>query len=180
MCHVTACRRRLQRDFPGRETSLRNISLSNGLTAPFPKARVPPKWCLWQGENHFLDPLPRAHFDYSRRWGDRLPCKPAPQRPPLPVNTACSRRPWCLPCTCTCPGPSSCRGSISCLGTRCTCSEKSGNIFRVGIFLDFVWLTTRTPHGAYARRARRNRIDPHGGEIERLGTRTRRGRLLGC
>ena len=53
-------------------------------------------------------------------------------------------------------------------------SRTSGNIFRVGIFLDFVWLTTRTegPHGAYVRRARRNRIDPHGGEIERLATRT--------
>ena len=38
----------------------------------------------------------------------------------------------------------------------------------MGIFLDFVWLTTRTPHGAYVRRARRNRIDRHGGEIERL------------
>ena len=51
-------------------------------------------------------------------------------------------------------------------------AKKSGNIFRVGIFLDFVWLTTRTPHGAYVRRARRNRIDRHGGEIERLATRT--------
>ena len=53
-------------------------------------------------------------------------------------------------------------------------AKKSGNIFRVGLFLDFVWLTTRTPHGAYVRRARRNRIDPHGGEIERLA-----GRVLG-
>ena len=47
--------------------------------------------------------------------------------------------------------------------------------FRVGIFLDFVWLTTRTPHGgaSYVRGARRNRIDRHGGGIERLaGTRT--------
>ena len=53
-------------------------------------------------------------------------------------------------------------------------AKKSGKNFRVGIFLDFVWLTTRTmhPHGAYVRRARRNRIDPHGGEIERLVTRT--------
>ena len=42
-------------------------------------------------------------------------------------------------------------------------TRKSGNMFRVGIFLDFVWLTTRTPHGAYVRRARRNRIDRHGG-----------------
>ena len=49
-------------------------------------------------------------------------------------------------------------------------------MFRVGIFLDFVWLTTRLPHGAYVRRARRNRIDPPGGGIERLGARTgRRG-----
>ena len=37
----------------------------------------------------------------------------------------------------------------------------------MGIFLDFVRLTTRTPHGAYVRRARRNRIDRHGGGIER-------------
>ena len=56
-------------------------------------------------------------------------------------------------------------------------TEKSGKIlrvgiFRVGIFLDFVWRTTRTPHGAYVRGARRNRIDPHGGGIERLTTRT--------
>ena len=49
-----------------------------------------------------------------------------------------------------------------------TLTKKSGKMFRVGIFLDFVWLTTRTPHGAYVRRARRNRIDSHGGEIERL------------
>ena len=51
----------------------------------------------------------------------------------------------------------------------------SGNIFQVGIFLDFVRLTTRTmhPHGAHVRGARRNRIDPHGGGIERLVTRTR-------
>ncbi len=52
--------------------------------------------------------------------------------------------------------------------------EKSGKTFRVGIFLDFVWLTTRTmhPHGAYVRGARRNRIGPHGGGVERLTTRT--------
>ena len=49
-----------------------------------------------------------------------------------------------------------------------TLTKKSGKMFRVGIFLDFVWLTTRTPHGAYVRRARRNRVDRHGGEIERL------------
>ena len=51
-------------------------------------------------------------------------------------------------------------------------AKKSGKIFRVGIFLDFVWLTTRTPHGAYVRSARRNRIDRHRGGIERLETRT--------
>ena len=51
-----------------------------------------------------------------------------------------------------------------------TCSKKSSNIFRVGIFLDFVWPTTRTPHGAYARRARRNRIDPHGVDLNASGT----------
>ena len=66
-------------------------------------------------------------------------------------------------------GTPTCR--CCCLPRRTrTCPKKSGNMFRVGIFLDFVWLTTRTPHGAYARRARRNRVDPHGGEIERLGT----------
>ena len=48
--------------------------------------------------------------------------------------------------------------------------KKSGNIFRVGIFLDFVWLTTSTegPHGAYVRGARRSRIDRHRGGIEWL------------
>ena len=38
----------------------------------------------------------------------------------------------------------------------------------MGIFLDFIRLTVRTPHGAYVRRANRNRIDRHWGEIERL------------
>ena len=40
-------------------------------------------------------------------------------------------------------------------------SKKSGNVFRVGIFLDFVRLTTRAegPHGAHVRGAKRNRID---------------------
>ena len=38
-------------------------------------------------------------------------------------------------------------------------TERSGNIFLVGIFLDFVRLTTRAPHGARARGANRNRID---------------------
>ena len=38
-------------------------------------------------------------------------------------------------------------------GDAGTLAKKSGNIFRVGIFLDFAWLTTRTmhPHGAYVR-----------------------------
>ena len=55
-------------------------------------------------------------------------------------------------------------------GTSCSRWKKSGNICRVGIFLDFVWLTTRTmhPHGAYVRRAERNRIDRHWGGIERI------------
>ena len=47
-------------------------------------------------------------------------------------------------------------------------SKKSGNVFRAGIFLDFVRLTTRTPHGAYVRRAKRKRIDPHWDGIARL------------
>ena len=49
-------------------------------------------------------------------------------------------------------------------------TKKSGNIFRVGIFLDFVRLTTRTmhPHGVYVRGAKRNRVDRHRGVIERL------------
>ena len=39
--------------------------------------------------------------------------------------------------------------------------EKSGNIFRGGVFLNFVRLTTRAPHGgaSHVRRAKRNRID---------------------
>ena len=48
-------------------------------------------------------------------------------------------------------------------------TKKSGDIFRVGIFLDFVRLATRTmhPHGAYVRGAKRNRIDRHWGGVER-------------
>jgi len=38
-------------------------------------------------------------------------------------------------------------------------SKKSGNIFRVGIFLDFVRPTPRAPHGAHVRRAKRNRVN---------------------
>ena len=46
-------------------------------------------------------------------------------------------------------------------------AKKSGSVFLVGIFLDFVRVTTRTmhPHGAYVRRAKRNRIDRHRGGI---------------
>ena len=55
-------------------------------------------------------------------------------------------------------------------------TEKSGNVFRVGIFLDFVRQsgTTRAegPHGAYVRRATRSRVDPHRGEVERPTTHT--------
>ena len=51
-------------------------------------------------------------------------------------------------------------------------TKKGGTIFRVGIFLDFVRLATRTPHGAYVRRAKYNPIDRDWGEIERLTTRT--------
>jgi len=55
-------------------------------------------------------------------------------------------------------------------------TRKGGNIFRVGIFLGFARLTTRTegPHGACVRRARRNRIGRHWG-VELNGPR----RVLG-
>ena len=50
--------------------------------------------------------------------------------------------------------------------------KKSGKKSRVGIFRDFVKLTTRTegPHGgaSYVRGAKRSRIDRHRGRIERL------------
>ena len=62
-------------------------------------------------------------------------------------------------------------------------TRQSGKTFRVGTFLDFVWRsgTTRTmhPRGAYVRGARRNRVDPHVGEILRLGTGTRVAELRG-
>jgi len=67
------------------------------------------------------------------------------------------------------------RGARVC-GDACPRTKKSGNVFRVGIFLDFVWLTTRTMHPhvgpQHVRGARRNRIVPHGGGIERLAART--------
>ena len=53
------------------------------------------------------------------------------------------------------------KGDIYIPSHRALASKKSGNIFRVGIFLDFVRRTTRAegPHGAHARGAKRNRID---------------------
>ena len=45
---------------------------------------------------------------------------------------------------------------------------KGGSTIRVGIFLDFASLSTRTPHGAYVQAGGRNRLDPHWGGIERL------------
>ena len=51
-------------------------------------------------------------------------------------------------------------------------AEKSGNVFRVGIFLDFASSTARAPRGACVRMSGRNRIDRHRGEIERPATRT--------
>ena len=74
------------------------------------------------------------------------------------------------------------RSSEGSIGTRTggTLTKKSSKFFRVGIFLDFVWLTTRTPHGAYVRRARRNRIDRHGGDIERLGLQASGWRSTPC
>ena len=49
-------------------------------------------------------------------------------------------------------------------------TEKSGNIFRVGVFLDFASSSARTMHlyGAYVQMSKRNRIGPHQGAIERL------------
>ena len=64
-------------------------------------------------------------------------------------------------------------------------AKKSGNVFRVGIFLDFASSSTRAPHvcvcGAYVQMSGGNRIDLNGGEVERLGTRTfdRNGELAG-
>jgi hypothetical protein len=44
-------------------------------------------------------------------------------------------------------------------GVRYASRKKSGDVFRVGIVLDFVRPTTRAPHGAHVRRAKRNRFD---------------------
>ena len=57
-------------------------------------------------------------------------------------------------------------------------TKKKRKSFRVGIYPDFVWLTTSTmhPHGAHAQGGKRNRIDRRGGEIERLAARTSRRR----
>ena len=53
-------------------------------------------------------------------------------------------------------------------------TKKSGNIFRVGIFLDSVWLTTRTvhPHGAHCGGPDEMELTPHWGGIKLLATRT--------
>ena len=37
-------------------------------------------------------------------------------------------------------------------------ANKSGNVVRVGILLDVVSQSTRTPHGAYAHTSKRNRV----------------------
>ena len=50
--------------------------------------------------------------------------------------------------------------------------KQSGNRFRVCTFLDFVSLSTRTPHGACAQMCGRNRFDPHGAKVEGHATRT--------
>ena len=63
-----------------------------------------------------------------------------------------------LPYLTTCRTPACCRHRPPQVhGVRDV--ERSGNIFWMGIFLDFVRLTTRAPHGARARGAKRNRID---------------------
>ena len=59
------------------------------------------------------------------------------------------------------------RGAIPLLAAAVRSRKRAVKFFG-WVFSDFVWLTTRTPHGAYVRRARRNRIGRHGGEIERL------------
>ena len=55
-------------------------------------------------------------------------------------------------------------------------AKKSGNFFSGGYFVLISPGSphVRTPHGAYVRRARRNRIGRHGGETEQLTTRTAR------
>ena len=46
-------------------------------------------------------------------------------------------------------------------------AKKSGNIFRVGIFLDFVWLNAHVEgaHGAYVRGPDENELTPMGVEL---------------
>ena len=51
-------------------------------------------------------------------------------------------------------------------------ARKSGDSFRVGIFLGFASESARTPHGVKVQMGGRNRIDPRGGGIERLAART--------
>ena len=71
------------------------------------------------------------------------------------------------------------QGCVPVVGPRINLiTNESGDIFRVGIFLDFVRRsgTTRAegPHGGalHVRRAKRNRIDRHRGEVGRLVRRT--------
>ena len=63
------------------------------------------------------------------------------------------------------------------LGLQACFPTREGDVFRVGVFLDSVRRTTRTedPHGgaSYVRGAKRSRIDPRWGEVERLTPRTR-------
>ena len=53
------------------------------------------------------------------------------------------------------------------VGWGFTGQPNRANLFRVGVFLDFVFrdFTTRAPHGAHVRRAKRNRIDRHSGIV---------------
>ena len=51
-------------------------------------------------------------------------------------------------------------------------TQKSGNIFRVGISLDFASSSTRTPHGACVQMSGRHRIDPN------LGVKVNRSRRV--
>ena len=107
----------------------------------------------------------RNRTDHQQPKIERLPpgtrpCCRCKMRDPASDTPACTgRRPHPRRTTCAAPTLPPSRGTLT---------KKSGKVFRVGIFLGFVWLTTRTPHGGYVRGARRNRIDRHGGEIERL------------
>ena len=49
-------------------------------------------------------------------------------------------------------------------------TEENGNIFRVGILLDFASSSARAPFGAYVRMSGRDRIDPRWSKFEPLAT----------